>query len=245
MDDLLQLEQIQPVGMRDDGNQILIFAENIAPPPEHCKKCGNTSVYRHGKRQYTYADTPIHGKPVKVEIETQRYRCKACGTVITPSSPSLDDKRIATRRLVQYVQDRCFGTTFTRLSKKIGLALNTVKGIAQDYADHLEEVVELETPRLLGLDELHILEKPRAVLVNLELRTLFEMLESRTKAHLTDYFKQLKDRDRIEWVVIDMWKPYEFVIGQQLPDARIVIDRFHVLKEASKKLDELRKHQCH
>ncbi|WP_419607357.1 ISL3 family transposase, partial [Thiolapillus sp.] len=56
------------------------------------------------------------------------------------------------------------------------------------------------------------------------------------------HFKGLKDKNRIEWVVIDMWKPYELVIGTQLPNARIVIDRFHVVKEASKKLDGLRKH---
>lgn len=38
------------------------------------------------------------------------------------------------------------------------------------------------------MDELHILDKPRCVLVNLEMRSMFEMLASRTKAHLTDYF---------------------------------------------------------
>ncbi|WP_419600419.1 ISL3 family transposase [Thiolapillus sp.] len=242
MYDLLQLTQIRPIGMRDDGDKILIFAENIATPPDRCDKCGNAPLYKHGKRRYTYADTPIHGKPVKVEIETRRYRCKACGTVVTLSSPSLDDRRVATRRLVQYIQDRCFGTTFTWLANEVGLSLNTVKGITQDYAAHLEELVELETPRLLGLDELHILGKPRAVLVNLEMRSMFDMLESRTKVLLTNYFKNLKNRDRIKWVVIDMWKPYELVIGKQLPNARIVIDRFHVVKEASKKLDELRRH---
>ena len=242
MYDLLQLEQIRPIGMRGDGDQILILAENTAPSPVRCEKCGHAPLYKHGKRRYTYADTPIHGKPVKVEIETRRYRCKACGTVVTLSSPSLDDKRVATRRLVQYVQDRCFETTFTRIAKEVGLVLNTVKGITQDYAAYLEEWGELETPRLLGMDELHILDKPRCVLVNLEMRSMFEMLASRTKAHLTDYFQKLKDRDRIEWVVIDIWKPYEVVIGQQLPDARIVIDRVHVLKEASSRLEELRKH---
>ena len=242
MHDLLQLEQIRPIGMRGDGNQILILAENTALPPVRCEKCGHAPLYKHGKRRYTYADTPIHGKPVKMEIETRRYRCKACGTVVTLSSPSLDDKRVATRRLVQYVQDRCFETTFTRIAKEVGLVLNTVKGITQDYAAYLEEWGELETPRLLGMDELHILDKPRCVLVNLEMRSMFEMLASRTKAHLTDYFQKLKHRDRIEWVVIDMWKPYEVVIGQQLPDARIVIGRVHVLKEASSRLEELRKH---
>ena len=113
MYDLLQLEQILPVGMRSDGDQILILAENTAPSPVRCEKCGYAPLYKHGKRRYTYADTPIHGKPVKVEIETRRYRCKACGTVVSVSSPSLDDKRVATRRLVQHVQDRCFETTFT------------------------------------------------------------------------------------------------------------------------------------
>ena len=242
MYDLLQLEQIYPVGMRDDGDRILILAENTAPPPVRCEKCGHAPLYKHGKRRYTYADTPIHGKPVKVEIETRRYRCKVCGTVVTLSSPSLDDKRVATRRLVRFIQNRCFEMNYARISKETGLALNTVKNIAQDYLAHLQESGETETPRLLGIGGLTVLGESRCILLNLEMRSLFEVLASRTKAHLTDYFQKLNDRDRIEWVVIDLWEPCEVVVGQQLPDARIVIDRFHVLKEASSRLDELRKH---
>ncbi|WP_457670007.1 ISL3 family transposase [Thiolapillus sp.] len=242
MYDLLQLDGVMPIGMREEPGYLLVIAESILPPPQICENCGHSPLYKHGKRRYAYADTPVHGKPVKVEIEHQRYRCKACGTVVTPTSDSLDEKRVATKRLVHYVQDRCFGTTLTWLSKEIGLAINTVKNIARDYIEYLENLTDRETPRLMGMDELHILGNGRCVLVNLEMHTMFEMLDSRTKKNLIPYFQNLKDKERIEWVVIDIWKPYEVVIGQQLLQAKIVIDKFHVVSKASDKLEKLRMH---
>ncbi|RME58123.1 ISL3 family transposase, partial [Candidatus Parcubacteria bacterium] len=235
--DLLQLANIRAVGLREEERGYVIVAENTTTP-QSCSKCGHTDFYRHGTRTVTYADTPIHERPTRLELEVQRFRCKQCGAVTTAESPDLDDRRNATRRLIEYVQNRCFDTTFSWLANEIGVAVNTVKNIAQDY---LEDSFTRQTPRILGMDEVHIVNQPRCVLVNLEMHTLFDMLASRKKDRLRDYFLSLQDRDQVEWVVMDMWQPYQQVVEETIPDAKIVIDRFHVVKEASEKLERLRK----
>jgi transposase len=237
--DLLQLDGVSPIGQKFEEGNLLIVADSIVAAPLQCTSCGNSPVYKHGKRKYQYADIPMRGSPVTVEIEKQRYRCRACGTVITPEVPSLDDKRVATKRLVEYIQGRCFGTTFTLLARETGLVVNTVKAIAMDYAELLEAHSCRETPRFMGIDEVMISGDYRAVITNLEMRTLFEVYEKRTLSRIREFFKKLKNKEKVEWVAADMWEPYKIIINEQLPDARLVIDKFHVVRMASDALEKI------
>lgn len=240
MIDLLQLDGVSPVGQRSEKDHLLIIADSIVTAPAICPSCDNPSVYKHGSRIYRYADTPMRGQPVRIEIKRQRYRCQECGTVITPDIPSLDDKRLATSRLVDYIRGRCFNTTFTQLAKETGLVINTVKAVAMDYAEWLERHSTRDTPRLMGLDEVMVAGDYRAVIANLEMKTLFEIYEKRTLPKMRDFFKNLKDKDKIEWVAADMWEPYKVVLNEQLPHARRVIDRYHVVRMASTALEKIR-----
>jgi transposase len=67
------------------------------------------------------------------------------------------------------------------------------------------------------------------------------MLEKRTQEHLKPFFKSLPDREKVEWVCTDMWRPFKRSFSQYLPNARLVIDKFHVVKMASEALEHERK----
>lgn len=61
---------------------------------------------------------------------------------------------------------------------------------------------------------------------------VFEMLEFRNQDHLKPFFKNLKDREKVEWVCTDMWRPFKRSFSEYLPNARLVIDKFHVVRGA-------------
>jgi transposase len=67
------------------------------------------------------------------------------------------------------------------------------------------------------------------------------MLEHRTQEHLKPFFKDLPDADKVEWVCTDMWRPFKRSFAQYLPNAKLVIDKFHVVKMASEALEAERK----
>lgn len=240
MIDLLQLEGVSPCGQQKDKGRLLIIADAIVAAPDQCTSCGAIPVHKHGNRIYQYADTPMQGMPVMVKIQRQRYRCKSCGKTMMPSIPSLDDKRVATRRLIEYIQKRCFQTTFTLLAQETGLVVNTIKAVTLDYAAWLEAHLNCATPRLMGLDEVMIAGDYRAVITNLEMRTVFDVREHRTLEKLSPFFKQLKNKENVEWVSLDMWEPYKVMLAKELPDAKLVIDRFHVVRMASDALEKIR-----
>ena len=158
-----------------------------------------------------------------------------------PELSFLDDKRRATKRLVDVIRQQCLSTTFRALAVQTGVAVNTVKNIAHDLIDELERTVRYETPVIMGIDEVNLAGGYRCVITNLATNNVFDMLEHRTQDHLKPFFKDLPDRDKVEWVCSDMWRPFKRSFAQYLPNAKLVIDKFHVVKMASEALEEERK----
>jgi transposase len=135
--------------------------------------------------------------------------------------------------------------TFHGLAEQTGLAVNTVKNIALDLIAELENTVRYETPVFMGIDTLNLAGDTRCIITNLSTHSVFDLLERRTKASMIPYFRDLPDRERVEWVCTDMWRPFKASYGPFLPNARLVIDKFHVVRMASDALEvERKKHQA-
>ena len=242
--DLLNLPGIQPVDLRSEEGVIVIVAEVVQAGQPACPSCGKP-LYRHGHREIAFADTPLQMQPVRLQIDRPRYRCESCGTTLTLELPFLDERRRATRRLVDAVRARCLGMTFTGLAQQTGLAVSSIRNIALDLIKELESTVRYETPVIMGIDEVNLAKGCRCVITNLATKSVFDMLEKRTKAHLTPYFRNLPGREKVEWVCTDMWRPFKESFGPYFPNARLVIDKFHILKMASEALEaERKKHQA-
>lgn len=242
--DLLNLPGVRPVDLQAADGVIIVVAEVIDSELPPCPLCGK-SLYRHGHRKITFADTPQQMQPVRLQISRPRYRCHACRKTLTLELSFLDERRRATRRLVDAIRARCLGTTFRALAEQTGLAVNTIKNIAQDLIEELEHSVLFETPVIMGIDELNLAGGYRCIITNLATNSVFDMLEQRTKAHMKPFFSNLRDREKVEWVCTDMWRPFKHSFGPYLPNARLVIDKFHVVAKASDALeDERRKYQA-
>ena len=59
------------------------------------------------------------------------------------------------------------------------------------------------------------------------------------------FFKALdeKKRARIELAVMDMWKAFRSSVINNAPQARIIYDKFHIMRHLSKALDEVRRNE--
>ena len=240
MIDLLNLPGVSPTDFRMDAHGITILAHVADIELQQCSQC-QIAFHKHGRRTGFFADTPLQMQPVRLEISRPRYRCQSCGMTITPELTFLDERRRSTKRLVDAVRERCLAMTFHALADQTGLAVNTIKNIAHDLIEDLDRTVVYETPRIMGIDELKLAGDYRCVITNLATNNVFEMLEFRTQEHLKPFFKDMPDREAVEWVCTDMWRPFKQSFREYLPNAKLIIDKFHVVKMASEALEEERK----
>ena len=239
MTDFLQLPSLRTLSVADSGDAYVVEAESTQSLRQ-CSGCQGARLYRHGAQPQTYRDAPSHGKPVRIRILRRRYRCQDCEQTAFDPIPDLDGKRRATMRLVAFVRARSFSQTFAAVAREAALDEKTVRQIFADHVAQLSQQVRFATPRILGIDELKIIGDYRAMITNVEHRSIFDLRPSRSKADLLTYFKNLPDRDTIQWVTMDMYDVYRQVVRAALPQARIVVDRFHIQRMANEVLEKLR-----
>lgn len=240
MTDFLQLPSLKTLAVHDKGEFYVVEAAGRSDWLS-CQLCKTGKLYGHGSHEQSFHDTPSHGRPVRVVIQRRRYRCTACGKTQFEPVKDLDGKRQATRRLVEYIRTRSTRETFAALARQVALDEKTIRHIFDDFVEELEARIRFRTPRILGIDEIKVIGDYRAMITNVERRTVFDIRPSRAKADLLPYFRQLRDKDTVEWVAMDMYHVYRQVVKATLPQARIVVDRFHIQRMANDALEKLRK----
>lgn len=67
------------------------------------------------------------------------------------------------------------------------------------------------------------------------------MLPDRNKTTVIRYLSNLKEKHTIEYVAMDMWRPYKDAVKECLPNAQIVVDKFHVVRMANAAVEMCRK----
>jgi transposase len=146
--------------------------------PEFCPHCGSIegNLSRYGKKQQVFMDLPMHGQHVGIIVDRQRFLRKNCGSTFREIIFGIDDDHLCTIRFRQYVEHHSLRRTFVSIAEELGISEGMVRNICNAYIDSLEENRDTATPRWLGIDEIHILGKPRGVIANVEQNTLVDLL---------------------------------------------------------------------
>lgn len=145
----------------------------------------------------------------------------------------MDSKRLATTRMVRHIERHCLGKTFAELFREVWVDDKTIRHIFDDYVARLKETVVFGTPEVLGIDELKIIGRCRAMITNVEKLALFEMLPTRNKADLIAYPKAMPNKDKARIPTMDLWNVYRQVAQDQFHGRMVVADRFHVVSMAN------------
>src|SRR5699024_4351811 len=231
---ILNLPNFEIHDMKESEYDYRFMVESINSQPTYCPKCGSVpNFYKHGKREQLFFDLPMHAKRVGLIIKRQRYRCRECEETFFEDLPDVDASRSVTNRLIEWIQQASLEKTFTSVAYDIGVDEKTVRNIFNDYVIELEAETEFRTPKWLGLDEVHLLKNYRFVVTDVKNKSVIDILRKRNKSVVIDYLSKLQDIDKVELVAMDMWRPYRDAVNMVIPHAKIVIDKFHVVKLAN------------
>jgi transposase len=252
MTDILNLTgwsvlEVQEIDSQIDGKpkkKYLITGE-ATTEPSNCPNCGacKDRLYRYGSNEQQIADTPIHGRTVKIQVKSQRWLCRECKKTFYQQLPEVDEKRRSTCRLVNHIKPLSLDRPFTSIAEDVDVDEKTVRNIFNDYVDWLDETVIFETPEYLGVDEIHLKRHRDAfgIMTNIEHHTVVDLLKNRSKKTVARRIFDMKDRNRIKVVVIDMWQHYKDAAQEIVPQAAVVVDKYHVVSMANGALETLRR----
>lgn len=236
---ILNLPHYKVVRVEETDHDYHITTE-VSNQPKACIACGSDRLIGHGRNEQVIRDLPTHGKRVGIYVDTRRWRCMACGKTFMEALPAVNAKREMTERLVRWVGQQSLKRTFAGIADDVGLDEKTVRNIFRDYINELEAEFRFETPKWMGIDEIHLI-RPRCVISNIRSNTIVNLLPNRDKKTVTNYLYNLEGKSEVQYVAMDMWTPYRDACQAVIPDARIVIDKFHVVRMANDALERVRK----
>lgn len=224
------------------GRDYRIVAEYEGRPMS-CPKCGTDSpkVTSRGWREIRLRDTLIHGHRVGIIARVRQWTCGECGETFTHRPPELAEKRGLTARLLETLQRESFERPFQELADRYGVSEARVREVFREEAARHEAEREVEPPKILGVDEVHIGGR-RFVAANLGAKpaALIDMLVDRHRPTVEGLLSSPGWAKSVEIVAMDMWNPYRLAVRRVIPRARIVVDKFHVLMMANRIVDRIR-----
>ena len=153
-----------------------------------------------------------------------------------------------TRRFVLAVGRRCRTASLQDVAHEMNLHWTTVKDIDKLYMAEQLAHAGPPDPEAIGIDEIAIGpgHSYRIVVCDLLRRKAIWFGGSDRSEGSLDLFYEslpLERRQNIRVAVMDMWKAFRNATTRWAPQARIVFDKFHILRHLGEALDKVRKQE--
>ena len=203
----------------------------------HCPACGGVSLRKKDRFVRRLHHESIGVRRCFLQLEAGKYHCLACDRYFHQRFPGVLPYRRSTEgyRREIFVQHRD-GICQTQLARRGGIGTATVERWFQDLLGRkLAERQSAVCPRVLGIDE-HFFSRKEGyatTLCDLEHHRVYDVVLGRSETALAGYFQQLREPERVRVVCMDLSSPYRALARRFFPNARIVADRFHVVRLVS------------
>lgn len=220
------------------------MAVTQGPGDRKCPSCGkSSSVVIKDRIVRKLRHTMPNGRPGVILVRRPRLFCRACGKSFYPALAGTAPRRSMTAMELESLKgDLASMTTFAEAARRHGIS----EPMAIRLFDELfPKVPGRPLPTVMCIDEVLFVDRAEGkyptVLYDWEAREVIDLVRSRQKAWLEDWFarKPRSELDNVRWFVSDMYDEYARVRRRFFPKAVHVVDLFHVVKlltEAVKKL---------
>jgi transposase len=214
---------------------------------EVCPRCATPSKSVYDHRSVAVRDSPLRDLAVRLVVRKRRFSCRPCGRPFTEPVPGILPGYRSTERYRRSLLWAC--ENFSDLTQ-VRRAYRCSSGYLYKA---LYTQLELQRrkrlypwPAVVGLDE-HFFRRRRGfrsfvtMVVDYPNRRLFELVEGRSIGELEAHLADIPGRDNVRFVVADLCDPYKSFAQRFFPNARVVADKFHVLRLLTPHINRRRK----
>ena len=134
--------------------------------------------------------------------------------------------------------------TFKDVSNKFHIPVTSVIRL---FDEHIQ-LNRHQLTQIVSFDEIHLAGISKTsyacCIYSLSTNTLLDLLDSRKKLNLVDYFAHIPIKERliVEYVTMDMWQTYKDIAIQSFLNFKgIAVDSFHVIKHINSAIDSIRR----
>ena len=230
---------------KEEKKMIKIIYVESKTKKDKCPICGEYTSSVHDKLK------PIELKYLKIveydcriNILKKRFVCHKCNKRFTEKVDlNRKGKNISNKLEQKILKDLLdYNLSIKYIAKTNGISPGIVRIILKNaMSKYPEHIINL--PKVISFDEFKAdtrAGKYAFVLNDPIHRKVLDILPSRKKEYLNQYFTYCLNRHSVEYVVSDMYEPYLLVTQIMFPKAKYVVDRFHYIRYIMDGLDKVR-----
>ena len=219
---------------------------SIEQPPENCRcsACGSPKVQSRGRVERCFRALPVGRRATFVVLPIPRVQCQDCGVVRQVKVPFADARRSYTKAFERYALELGRRMTIRDVAVHLGVSWDTIKDIQKRDLSRRFAKPKLKHLRRIAIDEISIAKGHRylTVVLDLDSGAVVFVGDGKGADALKPFWKRLRPSGaKIEAVAMDMSAAYRGAVSTNLRQAKIVFDRFHVMKLFNEKLSDLRR----
>ena len=199
-----------------------------APPCPHCQ--GKMIKYDFQKP----SKIPLleqAGTPTLLRLKKRRFQCKSCRRVTVAETSSVEKNcqisNLVRQKVTQLLTEK---VSLTDIARILRVSTSTVYRKLDQFTfkKHYDKL-----PAIMSWDEFGFKKGELAfVAQNYETNELITILDNRRQTTIRNYFLKypLKARQKVQFITMDMSGTYMPLAKKLFPNAKIVLDRFHIIQ---------------
>ena len=237
---LLNLKDVRVKNIINSDSSVTLYLTTKAK--DHiCPSCGNITSKVHDYRNQRIKDLPVQGKHTILVLRKRRYVC-SCNKKFYEKYDFLPFYKRMTNRMAAYICKELTKTIpISTVAKDLNLSPSTVTRVF----DLINYPRPSKMPMVLSIDEFKgntEFGKYQCVLVDVKKGKIIDILHDRKQNYLIEYFSSIPkfERNKVKFFICDMWKQYADLAKIYFPNAKIIIDKYHFIRQVSWAIENVR-----
>ena len=212
----------------------------------HCHNHNPKTIIKHGTKTSHIKIPTTGGDPTEIALKKQRFLCKECGKTFTAVTKEVDKYCFISNQLKRKIRSALSEKVSEKdIANRNYVSTNTVSRIIDnDFTAYDPPFNDL--PEHLCLDEFKSTKRCKGsmsfIFLDAVSHEVIDIVENRQLPFLRRYFKHFtkQSRRKVKTVTIDMYAPYMALIKEFFPNAKIVIDHFHLVQLLTRAMNRTR-----
>ena len=233
---MMYLKHIQIKGEGKDCQGTFCYAQYDDGQPIVCPHCRSEQCVVHGYYERRVRLRCKDGGISRIRLRVKRLRCTCCHRTFVQDCSRCGLRKWSRRNTpfdAAIGADAMEGISNKALAKRYQCSESTIERVIHRcYDEILRQRSKNPLPHVLGIDE-HSIHKGRkyaVTLVDLKNHSVYEVLEGKSLETILPRIRSMPGADRVKVVCMDLSPTFRSLANRIFPQARVVADRFHVIK---------------
>lgn len=181
------------------------------------------------------------GYKTLIRLRKRRFRCKVCGKMaVAETSLVKKNHQISTIVNQKITQKLIEKIPMTAIAESLSISTSTVIRKLKEF----KFKIDLSSlPTHMSWDEYRFKKgKMSFIAHDFDSRKIVAILDGRTQVTIRNHFLRYSRqvRSRVKVIIMDMFSPYYDIARKLFPNAKIVLDHFHIVQHLSRAMNRVR-----